>query len=259
MSEQFHGPRLKIERAKQHIADLNANVEILRAGGVYVLRIHRDPRTGNEQIEAEITQVVSPSLGLIIGDAIHNLKTALDFTVNEVVFRRLGAYDDFTRFPFRETRDELVKAVNGALVKRASTAVADFIVNKVNPYRGGNDPLWALHTLDILDKHRLLLPVLNISFITGIVIKHSEGMHGLGHWAITGRRSSIQRLDGLKNCEIANDGEPTVLVFFDKGFPFEGKPVIPTLHQIADFVGGVVEGIEDVFFAEGRALEIVKP
>jgi hypothetical protein len=246
----FSGPRLKIERAKQHIADLNANIEILRAGGVHVLRIHRDPITGNEQIEAEITQVVSPSLGLIIGDAVHNLKTALDFTVNEVVFRRLGEYDDFTMFPFRKTCDELVAAINGAKIKRASVAVADFIVNKVNPYRGGNESLWALHQLDILDKHRLLIPVLNVSFLTGIRIKHSEGSFGLGQWAITGRRSALKRLTGLKNCEIADYGEPEVLVFFGEGFPFQGEAIVPTLHQLAEFVSGTVEGIEDVFFAE---------
>ena len=87
--ERFTDPRLKIEWAKQHIVDLNANIDMLTASGIHWLRIHRDPHTGKEQLETEITDVVPVSLGLTVGDAIHNLHTALDFTVNEVVFRRL--------------------------------------------------------------------------------------------------------------------------------------------------------------------------
>ena len=46
--------------------------------------------------------------------------------------------------------------MKGAVLNRASEDVATFIVKA---YKGGNDDLWALHELNILDKHRLLLPV----------------------------------------------------------------------------------------------------
>src|SRR5580700_1781126 len=110
MPEPFAGPRLKIERAKHHINDLNRKVAITGESSLYQLTIHRNPQTGNDLLDIEIHQIRADNLSPIIGDVLHNLKAALDITVNEVVHRRLGIYDDFTRFPVRETRDALVAA-----------------------------------------------------------------------------------------------------------------------------------------------------
>lgn len=33
------------------------------------------------------------------------------------------------------------------------------LLKALKPYKGGNEPLWGLNRLDILDKHRLLVPV----------------------------------------------------------------------------------------------------
>jgi hypothetical protein len=250
MSEPFYGSRLKIERAKQHINNLH---EMILAFAVdsYVLSVHSDGKIGYDVVQVDTAKSLPDNFALVIGDALHNLKSALDFIVNEVVFRRLGYYDDFTRFPFRKTRNDLVAAVNGGLIHQASKAVADFIVDVVKPYNGGNDALWALHDLNILDKHRLLLPFMQITAVHDILAEDDRGEKiSIGTWVITNNRTAIYPCVGHSNVKITNKGKSAFLVLFDQGLPLESKAVIPHLKQMAELVSGVVEGIETVFAGE---------
>ena len=120
MPETFEGSRLKIERAEYHISDIDDRINELIHSGPHGVSIHTDPNTGYDVIQANVIDVVPEDFALVIGDALHNLKAALDFAVNEVVFRRLKRYDAHARFPVRETREKLIAAVNGGLVKQAS-------------------------------------------------------------------------------------------------------------------------------------------
>jgi hypothetical protein len=251
MTELFHGPRLKIERAKEHINNLNRLIDLLAASGFYTLSIHSNPNSGDDVLQIEVFQLVPKNFAPVIGDALHNLKSALDLTVNEVVFSRLGYFDDHTRFPFRKTRDGVITAINGALIKQASPKVAEFIVDSVKPYSGGNDPLWALHDLNILDKHRLLLPIVNVRVVHDICIE-DEGhrQHVISPWALTGNRIATFELIGHKNSKITHKGTPTLLILFDQGLVWEGKPVVPSLHQLTELVSDIVGSIEAIFLNE---------
>jgi hypothetical protein len=252
MAETFTGPRLKIERAKQHIVDLHSKVQGLSVGSFYVLGIESNPQTGNDVLKIEIAQLLpsASDFALIIGDALHNLESALDHTINEVVFRRLGRYDDHTKLPFRSTRNELIKAINGALIHQASEAVCDFIVNVIQPYDGGNSALWALNDLNNVDKHRLLLPVLHINVINNIRMQNDRGENHIVDQVMT-RGTRFARLDlPGRNFKIADKGKASVLILFDKGSAREGEAILPTLRQFTEMVTGMVEGIEGVFVAE---------
>jgi hypothetical protein len=253
MPEPFAGPRLKIERAKHHINDLNRKVAITGESSLYQLTIHRNPQTGNDLLDIEIHQIRADNLSPIIGDVLHNLKAALDITVNEVVHRRLGIYDDFTRFPVRETRDALVAATNGGKIKEASKEVTNFIVDVIKPYKGGNDAIWELHNLNILDKHRLLLPVFDMNLINGVCVQDERGKkHVVESWLTKGRNVSRTEVIGCVNGKITNRGQASFLVLFGEGSPLDGHPIIPTLHHFTKVVSSVVEDIERIFLTEGQ-------
>jgi len=258
MSENFASSRLKIEWAKKHILDLHAKVSGIAISSLYIPRIEHNSQTGNDVLKIEVTQIL-PSAGelaLVIGDALHNLESVLDYALNEVVFRRLGRYDDYTKLPFRLTRDKLVTAVNGALIHQASEAVSNFIVDVVKPYKGGNEALWALNDLNNIDKHRLLLPVLHINIVNDIRVQNDRGDKHIIDQAITrGTRFAVHELSG-RNFNITDKGKPSVLILFDKGSPWEGKPILPSLRQFTEMLASLVDGIEEVFFAENKRLGI---
>ena len=252
MSEVFTSSRLKVERAKQHISDLHARVLEFQASDFYTLSIENDAETGDDFIHFRETKTLPADIALVVGDALHNLKGALDIMINAIVFTKLGRYDDFTRFPFRKTRDELVTAIKGGLIHQSSKAVADFIVDSIKSYKGGNDALWALHELNILDKHRLLLPVLRMKALRDVRIEDDRGQPvPVGTLYFSGDRISfIPERIGHRNIKVTNYGKPSLFVLFDKGLPLQGEAIIPSLRRLTEVVTGIIEDIEKVFLAE---------
>jgi hypothetical protein len=79
MADLFRGARLKIKRANKHIADLD--VAILRLKDNYTSTVEINTQTGHQDLVhtcPEFAQAIE-EMSLIAGDAIHNLRTALDF------------------------------------------------------------------------------------------------------------------------------------------------------------------------------------
>jgi hypothetical protein len=129
------------------------------------------------------------------------------------------------------------------------------LIKKLKPYQGGNNTLWRVHRLDIVDKHRLLVPVAAVHTKTGI------------QWAITGpglpdlpptqkmivpatnRKFPLEDGDVLGTYpRVIADGykdeskiEFAIEIAFGEGQIFDGQPVIPTLHEIIDFTERLID------------------
>jgi hypothetical protein len=78
MSAFYRDARLKIERAKKHLSDFNAAIVSLENTCTATIEHHQDSA---QSLVHEIPDVrdVLDNLSLIAGDAIHNLRSALDF------------------------------------------------------------------------------------------------------------------------------------------------------------------------------------
>ena len=96
-------------------------------------------------------------LSAIIGDAIHNLRAALDLLACELV-RLNGGSDEDVYFPFAADAIAFERKLKKSHIDRAGPAVVEHMKG-LRAYKGGNVPLRALHDLDIADKHQMLLPV----------------------------------------------------------------------------------------------------
>ena len=87
------GARLKIKRADKHIADLETCIDILKKRVVATAYV--DANSGCEYIKCGFTGAeeseVLEDLAAIIGDAVHNLKSALDHVWFETVSRLIPA------------------------------------------------------------------------------------------------------------------------------------------------------------------------
>jgi len=66
-------------------------------------------------------------------------------------------------------------ALRGVKIDSAAPALFDLALNQIKPYAGGNDSIWSIHVLDIDDKHRLLLPVIEFVSIQGIEVEDEHG------------------------------------------------------------------------------------
>ena len=65
-----------------------------------------------------------------------------------------------TLFPFGKDRQSLEASINGHKLKSLtpSDAILNVIINEIQPYEKGKLGLYGLHTLDITDKHHVLIP-----------------------------------------------------------------------------------------------------
>src|SRR5258706_15448115 len=82
----FGNAHLKIERANKHIADIDKR---LRASlDTHGPSLHLDGKTGEQFLYYSLTdRYLRSDIALIVGDAIHNLKCALDFAWCDVIKR----------------------------------------------------------------------------------------------------------------------------------------------------------------------------
>jgi hypothetical protein len=214
----------------------------------HAVLVETDPDTGYDSLKFEPSEPVPEQFMCIAGDALHNLRTALDFVANDIEFSHTGKRTKHTKFPVSDTRDKLVAAINGRFKHKAPERIIDFIVDVIQPYETGDGKaIWALHALDIEDKHRLLVPHVEFQWLRQIRYIDENGEEfELPEWATTKNHPS-KFPTGKRKVEITDKGKATVSVVFAHGLPLGGKHVFPTLNNLAVFVDRTIFSIERVF------------
>ena len=243
MTNVFNSSRLKIERANKHIADIESCIRRLK--DTYTVTIERNAETREQSVRYGLPQSDIPvQIALIIGDAVHNLKTALDYAWTTVIAGLVPtAVSNFSKFPVYGTREKLEDALRGREVHTASPALFNLMVSEIQPYSGGNDDIWAIHKLDILDKHRLLIPLVSITALQNIELENEtrEIIRG-DTWA--GTHIGWNYVDIPDGYHIKNKGQVAVQVVFKNGFPFEGAEIFGTLSIYSRLSLKIVELLE---------------
>jgi hypothetical protein len=188
MLAPFQASRLKIARARQHTEELRTAVAAFLDTKPYQVAVETPSEYRDLACKALVVRVrkpVPPELSAIIGDVIHNLRTALDLLANDLV-RLAGKNPKEVYFPFARSEDELSEQIKRRNFDRAGPdAVA--LLKQLCPYKGGNVALRTIHDLDIQDKHQALVPVahgLSIDF-SGIADREAanEVRRKLANWS----------------------------------------------------------------------------
>lgn len=165
MSELKTGPQLKLDRANKHLADLQNVINAWKSRKPF--EVYFDPVGDGESKHSKIRvkEPLPPELAAIMGDSIHSLRSALDLVTCELA-KKNGATSRSalreTYFPISASQEIFEKGTvnsNGVWsnpginkIKRLSDEDKERI-KALRPYKGGNENLWHLHQLDILDKH----------------------------------------------------------------------------------------------------------
>lgn len=157
-NDLFKSARLKIDRASEHIADVN---KVLKEKRPFRYIVETDAKGGRRATMAEKDEAVVDALSVRSGDAIHNLRSALDHAYAAVVSRvaTIERERRAIQFPFSETASRLEEACKNRLAHKVSPEFLAAIM-KLKPHgeRGGNEILYFMHALDVPDKHAHLVP-----------------------------------------------------------------------------------------------------
>lgn len=242
----FEAARLKVDRANKHINDLEDCLGTFLRTKPYNMRIEVDPKTGENLLRFQSTKNIPDDVPLIIGDAVNNLRSALDLMVAEI-YRQAGENDTSARFPFHESRDNLVDTVSKG-IEAFAPAIASLIVNQIKPHKGGNDLLWSLNKLNVMDKHRLLIPVIGAVELSGVHLEDSNGnvFEGITLGIDTDGKF-FTPISTTGQLQIKNYGQPSISISFPFGSPLQGKPVVGSLSELSQLVTGIVETVDGLY------------
>ena len=222
-------PRRKLRRASTHIRELERVLEQHFATKWYSRELTRDT---NGQGTLSLTVTGPPEdFSEIVGDAVHNLRTALDLVAVEAV-RHNGGNTTDVYFPFAHDAANLQERIKRSKFDRASSTDQD-IVRKFAPYggEGGHHFLRSLHDLDIQDKHRASIS--NGALLTYPVksVKTDSAAN------LTGSA------EGKQEPEIDPTESPTIKFTFPPDSVLAGEEVVSALWRLHESVTDVVDAL----------------
>ena|SRR5579862_2477275 len=253
------GARLKFERAKKHIYDLGVQIAAFFKEKPCSFVFVRDLKAREAAVRFEQYKPIPDEFALLMGDAIHNLRSTLDYSICDVCIDA-GADPERVQFPFAKRAESLESVIKNRQVHLAGPIILQAI-RDLKPYAGGNDDLFGLHMLDIADKHRLLIPTVGIASLRGLTIPNFD----TSTWAY--RESSRYAFVDLKHEQeivrvpydspfdrntrrrLKRLAQPKEDIggFFHialaKGLPFENEPVIPVLARLTETVAAALRKI----------------
>ena len=253
MSHPLDGARAKVQRAKEQIKDFDG---VLTAFINDPNSIVSEKNDGETVVSIRITQAITLRWSVIAGEIAHNLRSALD----HVAWRLTnGTGGDWTYFPVYDQREKYESSAKGKL--KGISAAARAVIESLQPYNRGDqfsqDPLYRLHHLNSLDKHRSLhfvgvrLGPMSISI--GLAPGSRSGH--LEHFSYTASPYSFPMENGTEAFRTRTSGntgmqvehEFAFHVAFEESVISKREPVIPALTQLGDFTEQTV-GLFDQFF-----------
>ncbi len=265
MSDNLQSARSKIDRAKKHIADLDGALSSFNDSKPYRVETKRDPQTGQQIHYMASVADVPLAVSLIAGDAIHNLRSALDYLACQLVAIGTGKLPgSHVYFPIGNDAADYESRCSGQVKGARQDAIK--AIDAIEPYKGGKGhQLWILHKLDIADKHRLLLTVgacygrYNFAALVPPGLQHVTVSDG-GQWQdLTGVPIhpffdfSIEtkgRICPLKAGDVLLRGIPDAEMNDDTKFFFgialaepgivEGESLLKTVHDLANLVSNII-------------------
>jgi hypothetical protein len=259
MSDRLKGPRGKVERAKDHFGDLEAEVADFLSREPYRLVAEVDPQTREHVGRVRVSEDPPERITWIVGDLAHNLRSAFDYLAQQLVRANGGKPNGWTEFPIFWDAEKYKTNARGQVRRMSKEAVT--LIDRMQPYHRaeeGRDPtehaLYIVHHLDNRDKH--------VDFtIVGSALRNATfGKALTDEWppktklvmenlTIGGPQLMSPLKDGaelwrgtiIEASEVDMNGEATFDVAFDKAGAGKGQPVIPLCQQLINVCEGGIE------------------
>ncbi len=180
---------MKMERARFHLQFLDQAVaqfaRRIDSGDAYQVSIEYEPEAGEHVFRLRVLEEPPSVLwGIVAGDVIHNMRSALDHLIEQLTIRHSGRPLAKTEFPVFVDADKF-GGRERSMIGGCSPAVREAI-RDLQPYHRNDpttDPLWKLHDLWNMDKHRVVPIVGFVSLSQTFSKLHLTGGLDLGKFA----------------------------------------------------------------------------
>lgn len=231
---------IRLEWANKHVKRFEAEIQAFHATENYRVVPHGDPQNP-DLMRVTDPPAIPPQLNLIASDALHNMRVALDYLAGTLALLN-GRTMTSVYFPIAASGDEYRAAETQRKIKKLAPNAKAFI-DGLQPYKGGNDRLWALNEVEKVDKHRNL-----------ILFDEASPM-----WYFTPRASdSDEPWDATKGGQQYNYRITLVPGFADlEGF--EGQSALTLLKEFLSSVADALRDARRLFFPNTQSAVVFPP
>jgi hypothetical protein len=230
--------RAAVDWAVAQLPTIAARIEAWKKTAPYGIVTEFDPERGKDALKFDIRHPLPLVINAEAGAIIHMMRSGLDLLAVALAKRNGHALPKDVYFPINVSPEAFLDPKGGMeKIKRLSAKDIEAIKN-LQPYRGGNGPLYALHYFDVERKHRQLLRIteatrqwglwgtgLNAEFPVQPVFNVEHG--AVLAWITVGAPKPNIEFP----CEISL-GEPRI---FPKG------PLIPALREFGSLVSSIIK------------------
>lgn len=246
--EQVNSLLTRIDRAEYHIRDLEARFAAFVNGNPYQIDRRVETTTQDVVFTLRIHDRTDRELGIIVGDAVRNLRCALDHLACQLVAANGGEITGDTGFPIGKSQ----RAYEFALRKRLRGASEKVLqmVSSLTPYKDPNSFLWLIDELARIDRQRVISVITAIDYWKGPGTDWKRRLDFFGPQRQPGDPSPWpgrwyplhdgQELYRVSSDEMDEFGDPEftfALDFFEGGeFDASGYSVIEMLWYMTDEV-----------------------
>jgi hypothetical protein len=241
-SDPFRGARLKVQRAKQHVEELKSLIATICSTQFY--EIVANENAGSSTAIIRPLKPMPVAFPLIIGDAVHNLRSSLDHVATACSAAGGGRGKDLF-FPFHK---ELRSIVNDRdkldSIDKGMPGSKRLICDNIQPSADGTGKeLYALHTLDKIDKHNRIIITTTVVLSGNLFItvdgKNYLGAANLKFGAET--ETPIPIVFPAGELIIKHDYKATLEILFGQPEELQGREVVSTLLKLSERIMEIIE------------------
>ncbi len=236
-TDPFLGAALKTKWACQHIKEIDASIfETFFAGGYKADVLIKDSNLAAEGKPPKFRYVnrVREDTLILSTYSIHNLRSALDHVACAI---STAPNRKEASFVIGEDANEFERVAAKRQKEGRLCADAIDFMRCLKPYKGGDDRLWALHRLNIMDKHRMLILV-EPRGQKRAIFDNSPVDYSAGDWeTFEGRPDFYTRpLPNNPNAETRT----AFSVAFDKVETIENQPLTIVIANTATLIAKII-------------------
>ncbi|HEV3318293.1 MAG TPA: hypothetical protein VG053_00990 [Solirubrobacteraceae bacterium] len=233
--DKLAGVRAKLDRASTQLEALDDEIQRFRKCEAYSISGEFDAESSNYIFRLHIHEWPPIEWGVLSGEIIHNMRSALDNIIYQLVLRAKGKPGKWNVYPFctKLPKRGFSKAMIGTSKHRGPLAgvghEAITIIERTQPYHGGMaEQLLALDALWNIDKHKFLMPLfftLDDPETLGPVFRANEDTNIVGQieyadtgWHEDGAKLVVVPLEVVgPNPKVDMDGEFPLDITFGRG------------------------------------------
>jgi hypothetical protein len=236
MVAPFEASKLKLDRSAEHLQELERATAAYFSEKPCVIVVEPFPGMegmGTQSWNARIRKPIPMKLSALIGDTVHNLRSALDLLICDLV-KINGKSTQKVYFPFCASAAHLSQMIRDRKVYRAGADVVR-LIESMKPYTGGNIVLRAIHDLDVTDKHQALLPVIGAASVPLGEIFKTNLPPNVGNWQslIDHDGQMIIGTPDILGIPLGTELPARFFLALDFGPGIGHRPMIEGLHELA--------------------------